>query len=556
MLAQENQMPQTILEPLSADDTAGLGISEPMRSTPGMFIGRDLTGNGSAIYQISGGKFECHDNVYLGAVTHSENRENTLARWDISGNAEVEISRRNVLNQAPQDILQLGEPAMQLMSNMVIRTNLADDDRSSCNLIIGAPQNANINDYAETDFTRSEVNISGGKLFVEGYVTGGSSKSSLNILGSKAEINVGGILAGPAWQVWVDDPEGNPENLDGPPGFWETVVTPTGWNINFTLDKHGASTIHVDSTNLSDADSRIRDTDMAREMMAGEEEEKLSSGYRVNRAADDATTTADLRNGMTVSTPGFLSLKADTIDLVSSTVGILLPEGFETGDILAAGQENPLIKNQTPFKLAVHHLSIGEEGGGMELMDIGMGGKKDIVRLEMVKDAGTPTWNLLGTYVVNGDEGLERGMLYVEGKYTYLTATFKGVEDSDLAELLMNYLNDTVVDTGVRFSMMGYSETDEWSLLLTGSYLNGGDSGYAWFGWDLSAFNDFYNSNISLLEFGEVPEPATWTLLLLGGAAIFRCGYFRRKKAQSSQAAADAPAAVTCPVTPTQLDAP
>ena len=308
------------------------------------------------------------------------------------------------------------------------------------NLVISAGEDIDISGFADNHLSRAEVNLIGGNVYVDGAVYGESYKGSLNIFGSKAAMEVGAIKA----------------NGDIQTG-------PSGWKTNFLLDVDGSTTIFVNP----------------------------------NGNSSEATGVADLRNGLTVQQPAFLSLKTNTVDLVSALNGVIGP--------------SQVVDDQTSF-------------GFTELRPVENG--REIVRLTILDN--DPDWNLQGNYVVNGDDGLEKGSLYVDGKYTYLRVKFKGILDSGMADLLMKYLNDSLVDTGVEFGRW-YCGSD--SLLLTGDYLNlvDGDLGYAWFGWDLSGFNEANSSDITLLEFGEVPEPATWVMLMLGGAGMLGMRVVRRR---------------------------
>lgn len=334
---------------------------------------------------------------------------------------------------------------LNISGNAEVKILASSDTGHAGNLAISAGDGIDISGASSSQLTRAEVNIIGGSLLVEGAVHGESFMGSLNVLGSNGEITVGAIKA-----------------------MGANNTAPSGWVTRFHLDVQGASTIFVNSTNSS-----------------------------------EGTGAADLRNGLTVTQPGFLALKTNIIDLLNAES---ITEPTNPAD---------LVNNTTGFNFKVNRL---------------YSGPRKIVQLEIVNDSNTPSWDLLGKYVVNGDDGLEKGMLYVDGKYTWLDAIFKNVDSPTMADLLAQYLNDTLVETGARFSLIGHTG-DTAHLLLSGDYLNMvGDTGYAWFGWDLSGFNALYNSYITLLEFNEVPEPATWLILLLGCAAIFGTGVVRRKR--------------------------
>ena len=185
--------------------------------------------------------------------------------------------------------------------------------------------------------------------------------------------------------------------------------------------------------------------------------------------------------------PGFVSMKVDSTDVLHTGTGLA----------------SLLTQNNTPFA------------------EVRFPDGADVLRLEMTNV--TEDWNLQGVYHIPDGEGL-LGAVKVHGERAPVQAVFTGLGlDDKLAALLMNYLNSTLLETGVHFSPM-----NEFSLMLNGDYLN--DQGYAWFGWDLNDFNDKYGTDVHLRQFNlldplerdvDVPEPATWALLLLGGGTLF-----------------------------------
>ncbi len=187
---------------------------------------------------------------------------------------------------------------------------------------------------------------------------------------------------------------------------------------------------------------------------------------------------------MTILTDkGFQALRTDHLDLVSAAT--------MTGEPMT-------VANQTVFQ----YLSQSKERQS----------GRDIVRMQF-NDGEIPyNWDLLLEYrFKDGNDqeiGLVKGTMKVDGEYTYLAAIFEGLDSLSMAETLADHLNSRM-NTGQVFSVLNPN-----ALLLTGGYL--GAEGYGYFGWDLTEFNGLHNASVSLLGFNEVPEPATWTMMLLG----------------------------------------
>ena len=222
-----------------------------------------------------------------------------------------------------------------------------------------------------------------------------------------------------------------------------------------------------------------------------------SHGTTTINASGDIDLTYSLSPDVEVNIPAFFSLKTATTDLVS----------------VAGTITNFTVKDNTPFHFIETRPTVGDD---------------TVVRLTMSGDHDS--WNLVGTYEVfdaMNPDGKESGALKVTGSESVpLHAVFTGLDG--LADVLVEYLNSAVVETG-----MSFSKIDETTLLLDGDYL--GD-GYAWFGWDLSGFNSggydvkLYQFNTLLEPFDtDVPEPSTWAMLLLGGAAMVGMRIRRRK---------------------------
>jgi len=284
-----------------------------------------------------------------------------------------------------------------------------------------------------------------------GYTPGSASELA------RSEVNIFGGTIDLAGGVSGDHTNGflNIYGSEANIKIGKIVDATRGLDINFMLDHYGASTIHAAEAHyMGGPDAKVD-----------------------------------------VTIPGFISLKVDHVDL------------FSTQKDMNYGTDFMGENNLTPFDFTPNYF-------------FDTANSKFIFRLEMADMH--PTWNLIGVHYVDGNDpnsdGLVKGALYVEGESKSLQAIFTGLAgetrpEGSLAFLLMNYLNDSMVETGVYFSLL-----NDTSLLLTGDYLN--DLGYAWFGWDLTGFNVLYDSNVLLKQFNEVPEPATWAILLLGGATL------------------------------------
>ncbi len=380
------------------EEGGSIGIQGYNPNSYGLFIGAELASGAQAVYNMPCGNLLSYGDVYVGYMsTPNASYNGSLAQWNISKNAVANI---------------VFDTGGQLSGDLHIGyvTGIVNDGTPTANL------------------TQSEININGGSLSVVGNVIGYNKNSHLNIYGSKADLNFGGLI--------VNNQSTKMKQLD----------------INFLIDSYGASTINAGTVNLT-----------------GE------------------TQPLD------VNIPGFISLKVDYTDLIRTSS-------------LTKQSSAALWQDNTPFNFTENRL-----------IDSG----QTVVRLEIANNH--PTWNIMGVYNIFDDAnpmGKESGAVKVAGEYSYIQAIFKNLAGevdvetgTPLYDLLMDYLNNAVVETGVHFGALTAD-----SFLLTGPYLN--DSGYAWFGWDLSEFNGKYGSNVLLYQFNSVPEPATWIMLLLGGMVV------------------------------------
>lgn len=207
-----------------------------------------------------------------------------------------------------------------------------------------------------------------------------------------------------------------------------------------------------------------------------------------------ASGIGNLKDDFIVEMPGnFISLQVDHLDLVVAETDMTSFVDF--GD---------RVDDQTPFAFKKNPIR---------------GADSLIARLELNDE--TLTWNMNEEILFRYEdgEGLAKGALKLEGNESSLLALFTHLS-SELAPLLVDYLNDGMANPGLRFVLQ-----EDGTIWLMGSYLN--EEGYAVFGWDLEGFNTANDSEVKLLGFRQIPEPATWLLLLAGTGASF---FLRRRK--------------------------
>ncbi len=140
---------------------------------------------------------------------------------------------------------------------------------------------------------------------------------------------------------------------------------------------------------------------------------------------------------------------------------------------------------------------------------------QDTLRMEFNDDITVFDLNKETALMFPDEDGLIKGTIRLEGGgNTDLILYFKGFDSPDIAERVMQMLNNGGISPGVTVSLYG-----ENSLLLSGNYLS--NEGYAYFGWDFTP-PAIYKSwdDISLLGIRQIPEPATWVMLLLGTAGL------------------------------------
>ena len=332
----------------------------------------------------------------------------------------------------------------------------------------------------QTIYGPATLNISGGALGAEEVQIGRPSVGSGGILNLTGGTFYGEYMTIGQGQINIYDGQFSAYSLDG------TSNSKNPSSLNIFGSK---ALIGIDYLNHWDADS------------------SLSVNFMLDSDGASTIHTAaisPLGRDVNVNTPGFLSLKTDSITLFDWTYGAYPINVIDNSPFWFTPVYN---SNSVTLDMAVYH----------------------------------ETWDITGSFAVGSTQsgydprGLVSGALYVSGTAVPLQAVFYNL-DGYLAPLLVDYLNNTAVETGVQFSMI-----NDTTLLLTGDYLNA--DGYAWFGWDLDPFNAangypgvklqlFNQSGSGTDPFageGDVPEPATWAMMLLGGAAMVGMRLRRRK---------------------------
>lgn len=155
----------------------------------------------------------------------------------------------------------------------------------------------------------------------------------------------------------------------------------------------------------------------------------------------------------------------------------------------------------------------------------GQSGTSGVMTVEFDFDGANkvPTWNLdQGRVYYVDPERIYMGWLKLEGTLTddplraYFTYNDVAVSDS-VYLAFVDYLNNGLADAGLGVTLYQRdSKGVEFNLI--GSLL--ADSSLSVLGWGLDHFNDLHDVNISLQYLSNVPEPATWVMLLLGAAGL------------------------------------
>ena len=342
--------------------------------------------------------------------------------------------------------------------------------------------------YEDTD---GVINHSGGTTTADMMTVGLDefSKGVVNVTGGNLQINEIGLVIGGLGGVGEFNLFGGVVTVNG-----DILGTVIGGDILENVvggEGVGTLNIHGGSLNAGDISGNALSSMNVFGSKAKINADSVTGDQTMNFTLDsggvsklEVAGTFDENTPVVMKMPGaFLSVKENSIDVITagSDFSGLVPD------------------NRTPFID-----SFVNDG--------------TILRLSMADTADS--WNLLGSHdILDGPQ--ESGAIKVYGEYTYIQAVFDGL-DGTLAPLLRDYLNESLLDNGVQFALL-----DDTSLLLIGDYLGG--EGYAYFAWDLSDFNIVNFSNIGLMGLNEVPEPATWAMLILGGAAMVGMRLRKRK---------------------------
>lgn len=269
----------------------------------------------------------------------------------------------------------------------------------------------------------------------------------------------------------------------------------------------GSLRVHGDISVYSDADAEINVFGGKGELQTGSLNAKgyvddNGNGNKVNlnfHIGDDGVSTihvdgvADTSGENTVGMwGGFVTTTQTEYDVVTA--------GTLTGDFI--------FTDNTPFHLQTSYIDNGDSttvrlswGGGIADVD---------------------AWDLTGIHVFGEDAAQVVMRLSSETiRDENLVVSFNGLTE-ELAPLLAAYLSEGLAGSDMQFQL--YTAN---SLVLSGDYFL--DSPYTYFAWDLEGFNTMYGNlgaNISLHSI-MVPEPASWTIMLLGISVVL---YLRRRK--------------------------
>ncbi len=138
-------------------------------------------------------------------------------------------------------------------------------------------------------------------------------------------------------------------------------------------------------------------------------------------------------------------------------------------------------------------------------------------------DSAYPVWDISTQPYFFPDADREyMGWVKVTGEpinaniHAYFTYNGNRLKES-VYEAFVAYINHGLSASGYAAEVFGRSDNGVDFTIPVDLFA---DASFQMLGWGLDYFNDLHGSNISLQYLYHAPEPATWILLLLGGAAV------------------------------------
>ncbi len=419
------------------------------------------------------------------------------SRWD-AGDLNVGVKGTGTVT------IEKGATMVSERSTVLATTRLGGNNTGSGTITVkDAGSTWTSNDVYVGDSGQGTLSIeNGGKVTGSSYYIGNANlaNGTVTVTGKGSQLTVNAMTVG----------VGRPGTLNIFDGG--TVVLPTmSPQSLLTIAQNGSSSgsVNIRGASTLSADMIVAGSGSASFNITG-------SRATINANNYNSTGTGTLYTNYRVDGDGVSTIHVSgTADVSRVPIQVNGNTGFQAmrtdhWDLISAGSVTgtTTVANNTVFQ-NLYQTRVQDSG-------------KAIVRLEYT--SSTPVWDMddVYKYRFTDTNGLVSGSLRVEGEYTWLAAIFKGLDSVAVAQQLADYLNSQM-ETGLSFSVYNSN-----SLLLTGNYLSDYDSGYGYFGWDLSGFNKDYSANVTLLGFNVVPEPGTWAMMLFGLAGL--TGMIRRRE--------------------------